>query len=457
MAHFKAQWLSLWIKLIVILLYTKSALATDLMDIYQDALSHDPIFKVAFSNYMSSAEAVPQARAALLPQLAISSYAGRSKANVVGGGFATDSTYNITEWQVNATQTVFNYHAWKMVSEAKASVKAAQARFNTAAQTLMLRVTNAYLDALLAQDTLNFQEAKRRANKRQYDQANARFKVGLEAITSVYEAKAAFFQSSADVIAAKNNLINRNEELRKFTNHVYEYLSPLRDGRIPLVSPEPQNIDEWVSVGLKQNYLLMAAKYAVDAARENVKLQSSDNWPVFTLKGNTQSTDYLGGPSSIFVPNHFDTTSITINVNFPVYQGGLLASKTRQAKYKFQSKTELLERVYRDVVVDSRISYNSIIDGISKVKADRQTVVSRINQVTSTSAQFEAGTRTMVDVTNAQQRLFESQVELAKDQYSLIKSQLKLKFLAGSLNANDLEEINAWLATTRINHFPHTY
>lgn len=441
------------IRLCLALSMISSVWATDLMDIYHDALYNDPVFKAAFSDYMSSSEAVPQARAALLPHIDVSSYAGRSGANVVGGGFETDSTYNLTSWQINATQSVFNYRAWRLVSQAKASVKAAQAKFNTAAQDLMLRVTNAYLDTLLAQDTLNFQEAKKRANKRQYEQANERFKVGLDAITSVYEAEAAYNQSIADVIAAKNNLINRNEVLRKFTNNIYEVLSPLKNGRIPLIHPEPQNIDEWVSIGLKQNYSLMAAKYAVVAARENVKVQSSENWPVFTLKGNKQGTDYSGGPSSLFVPNHFDTTSITIDVNFPVYQGGLVTSKTRQAKYKFQSTNEQLEQTYRNVIVNSRIFYNKIIDGISKVKADKQTVKSRLQQVTSTSAQFEVGTRTMVDVTNAQQRLCESQVSLAKDQYSLIKSQLQLKYLAGTLNANDIEEINSWLATTHINRF----
>lgn len=425
--------------------FISQVLAADLMEIYHVALYNDPVFKVAFSNYMSSSEAIPQARAALLPHLDISSYAGRSKANVVGGGFFTNSTYNLTSWQINATQAVFNYHAWQLISQAKASVKVAQAKFNTAAQDLIMRVTNAYLDVLLAQDTLNFQEIKKRANKRQYEQVNERFKVGIDAVTSVYEAKAAYDQAISDVIMAKNNLINHKENLRRFTNHVYEHLSPLKDGQIPLVYPEPRNIDEWVSIGLKQNYSLIAAKYAMMAARENVKTKSSENWPTFNLKGSTQSTDYFGGPTSLFVPNHFDTTSITMNVTFPVYQGGLVASKTRQAKYQFQNKNDQLEKIYRNVVVNSRIFYNKIIDGISKVKADKQTIISRINQVTSTSAQFEAGTRTMIDVTNAQQRLCESQVTLAKDQYLLIKSQLQLKYLAGTLNANDIEKINSWL------------
>ena len=115
-----------------------------------------------------------------------------------------------------------------------------------------------------------------------------------------------------------------------------------------------------------------------------------------------------------------------------------------------------MEKVYRDVVVNSRIAYNTIIDGISKVQADRQTVVSQTNSLESVEAQYGVGTRTMTDVVNAQQKLFDAQRQLAGDQYDLINSLLNLKYLAGSLNVSDLEEINSWLATTRVDGLPPT-
>lgn len=430
--------------------------ATDLMDIYQEALSNDPIFKAAFSTYMANTEAIPQAESALYPQVTASGQAGKAHDIASGGGFSTNSGYTFKQWEINATQAIFNYQAWKSVSQAKNTVKAAQAKFNAAAQDLMLRVSTAYLEALLAQDTLNFEEAKKRANHRQYLQADHRFKVGLDAITAVYEAKAAYDEATADVIAAQNNQINRYEDLRKLTNHLYEKLAPLRNNKVPLAYPMPQNIDEWVSTGLKQNYALLEAKYTLDAARENIKVQTATNWPVLGVQGHASRYQNSGGVSSVLVPNNYQDNSILLTVNFPIYQGGLVESKTRQAKYSYQTSTEQLEQTYRNVVVNSRIAYNNIIDGISKVKADRQTVLSRINQLNATYAQFEVGTRTMVDVTNAQQRLLEAQETHATDQYQLIKAQLQLKYLAGTLNINDLEEINAWLATIRFNRFAPT-
>lgn len=428
--------------------------ATDLMDIYQQALENDPTFKQAYSTYMSSTEAIPQARAALFPQLTVSAQAGRSVQNVIASGTALETSYNNNLWSVSASQAMFNYQAWALVQQAKASVKAAQANFNNAAQDLILRTASAYFQVLLAKDTLNFAEAKKRANKRQFEQAEQRFKVGLDAITSVYEAKAAYDQSVAEVISAKNNQINQNENLRKLTNHVYETLAPLRDSRIPLIKPEPDNVDEWVNTGLKQNYKLYAAKYSLESSRDNIKAQSAGNWPTFALQGTATQTHNSGGSSSFFVPSRQGTANVAIALNFPVFQGGLVESQTRQAQYDFQTSSQQLEQTYRDVVVNSRIAFNTIIDGISKVKADRQTIISQQNSLESTEAQFQVGTRTMVDVVNAQQKLFEAQEQLASDQYNLINAMLNLKYLAGTLNVNDLEEVNSWLTTARIASFP---
>ncbi|AOW52624.1 TPA: TolC family outer membrane protein [Legionella pneumophila subsp. pneumophila] len=427
--------------------------ATDLMDIYQQALENDTIFKEAYDNYMSSTEAIPQARAALYPQVGLGSQAGRNYQDAVAGAFSANQYYGNYSWQVNASQALFNYQAWAKVAQAKASVKAAQASFNDAAQNLILRTAKAYFDVLFAKDTLDFAEAKKRANKRQYDQATQRFQVGLDAITSVYEAKAAYDQSIATVIAARNNQINQSENLRKLTNHVYETLAPLKDSKIPLVKPEPNDVNQWIDTGLKQNYKLYAAKYNLEVAKDNVKAISAGNWPVFSLQSNASQVHNNASGNTVFIPSKQTQANIAIAMNFPVFQGGLVQAQTRQAQYNFQSTSEKLEQTYRDVVVNSRIAFNTITDGISKVKADRQTVISVQNSLQSTEAQFEVGTRTMVDVVNAQQRLFEAQEQLARDQYDLINSILTLKYLAGTLNVNDLEQINSWLATTRVNGF----
>lgn len=428
------------------------ALAADLMDIYRQALDADPTFKAAYSTYKANSEAIPQARAAFLPQLLATAQVSRNRQAVTAGSFSTNEPFDSQQWQLNASQAIFNYQAWNQLKQAKASVKSAHATFHDAAQDLILRTATAYFHVLFAKDTLQFAEAKQRANKRQLDQAQERFNVGVDTITSVYEAKAAYDQSIAEVISAQNNQTNQSENLRKLTNHIYEHLAPLRNSRIPLIHPEPNDANEWIAAGLQQNYKYLAAKYNFKAARDNIKAQSGGNWPTVAIEANTTDIrNSADASSNFFIPSEQRISSIALAMNFPFYQGGLVASKTRQAQYNFQVISEQLEQVYRDVTVNSQIAFNTIKDGISKVKADRQTLVSQRNSLESTEAQFQAGTRTMVDVVNAQQRLFEAQKQLAADQYNLINSILHLKYLAGSLNVTDLEEVNAWLATTRIN------
>ena len=445
--------------------------AADLMDVYRQALENDPTFKAAYSTFMANSESIPQARAALLPQLGLSGQLGANQTNVNSGPFNIKESYKSQQWKLSASQAIFNYQSWAQVQQAKASVKAAHATFNDAAQSLIVRTATAYLNVLYARDTLNFAEAKKRANKRQLDQATQRFNVGLDAITSVYDAQSAYDQSTALVISSKNHEMNLNENLRKLTNHVYDPLAPLRNSTIPLISPEPNKPEDWVSAGIRQNYKLLSAKFNVQAARENIKVQAAGGWPVFSLQGNTIQTRNIGASgsgnggtvnpvtkqldrsaSNFFVPTTQQTSNVAIAVNFPVFQGGLIESQTRQAQFDFQSSSEQMEKIYRDTAVDSRIAFNTIVDGISKIKADRQTVLSQQNTVQSTESQFLVGTRTMVDVVNAQQHLFEAQEQLAQDQYGYMNAILNLKYLAGSLNVTDLQEINAWLATTRVDN-----
>lgn len=432
--------------------------AVDLMDIYMQALDNDPDFKNAYDTYQSNKENIPIARSVLYPQLAITSQVSRNTQDIVLSSLvAVKGTFNSYQWQVTASQSVFNLQAWSAVQQAKSSVKAAQAQFNDAAQNLILRTAEGYFSILLAKDTLAFAKAKKRANKRQLDQAQQRFDVGLDAITAVYEAKAAYDQSIAEVIQAGNNEINQNENLRKLTNHAYKKISPLRDSRIPLIQPQPDNVDEWVNTALRQNYLLHAAKYTFDAARDNIRLQNAAHFPSFAIQSNAQRQYNLaGGNGNFFAPQRQMVANVALAMNFPMFQGGLIEANVRQANSDYQASGELLEKNRRNVISNSRIAFNTIIDGISKVKADRETLTSQRQSLESTEAQFQVGTRTMVDVVNAQQRLFDAQRQLATDQYALINAFLQLKYLAGTLNVNDLELVNSWLDTSRVSAFPPT-
>ncbi len=432
------------------LLLSKASFAvSDLLDIYQQALASDPVFKQAYSQYMSSKEALPQAMAQLLPTLAVTGFWNKIdyKSSNPNPLLGVESNYREWNYTFTASQPIFNYAAFMAAKQAGMSVMQAQATFSAQAQDLMIRTATAYFTVLQAKDRLRFAKAKERANLRQLDQARQRFKVGLDAITSVYEAKAAYDSSRALVITERNNLLNEKENLRKITNHTYDHLAPLKTSHVPLVKPEPAFVDDWVDTALRQNYQLLASKYAEKAARFNIKVQNAGHLPTLTLQATSSETN--SNSSKRFLASDVLRHTVGINMQFPIFQSGLVLSQTKQATYDYQATYEQYEITYRDTIVNTRIAYNTIIDGISKIRADRQAVASAQNSVDSTEAQFKVGTRTMVDVVNAQQNLFQAQTQLATDQYSYILAILQLKFLAGTLNANDLQETNAWLRTNR--------
>lgn len=427
---------------------TTSYALPDLVDIYQQALDNDATFKQAYSKYMSTREALPQAQAAILPNISFNdnlTYIDyESKASFVG---EIKDEYHQRNYTLSLTQPLFNWALWKGVQQASYTVKQALAAYDDAAQDLIIRTATAYFAVLQAKDNVKFSKSQLRANGRSLEQAKQRFKVGLDAITSVYEAQAAYDSSNSVVITSQNNLTNQYEKLRLLTNHTYQGLAPLKSANIPLVKPEPQNIDSWTDKALKQNYNLQSAHYGVLAAKENIGAKNAGHLPTLSLNAGINHTDAKSSVS--FLRQDNTITSAKFTLNLPIYQGGLVVSQTRQASFDYQSTREVYENAYRSAIVQTRIAYNTIIDGISTIRADRQAVKSGENSLESTDAQFKVGTRTMVDVVAAQRNLFRVQTQLASDQYSYILAILQLKYQAGTLSVSDLQEINTWLKTSR--------
>jgi outer membrane protein len=456
-----------WMVVLSLMILGFQALATDLLEVYHEALESDPSFKKAYVNFMAESTSLPQAMAAMLPQLSADALSARTYTEVMSGRILdVNRTYHQNKVNVVASQSIFNFKLWSLLQQAQANVKAALANFNDAAQNLILRVSQAYFDVLLAQDNLNTVKVQRQAYRRQLLQAQDRFNVGLDPVTTVYQAKAAYDQSSALLINAENNLIKSQQNLAKLTNKTYGGLAALKNKTIPLIQPQPLQAESWVNTSLKQNYKLYAAKYYLEAARQNIKIQFSGHLPYFTWFGNFNQTNNLVAPATsfnldtsapnaffnnIFVPQMQRNANTGVSMNLPLFQGGLVVAKTQEAEYRFQDFSHQLEFIRRDLIANTQITFHTITSGIAKVKADRQSLASEKASLESIETQYQAGTKTITDVLFAQQQYFQTQLQYTSDQYSLILQLLQLKYYAGNLDVRDLEEINAWLDTRQIN------
>lgn len=420
--------------------------AADLIEVYHQAVTHDPTFQQAVHTYHAAQEALPQATAATLPNIAASGnvthndYSSVNRSNQLFGG---KDKYKQWGYGLTLNQPIFNAQLWLNLKQASYTVKQAQAVFDDATQALILRTATAYFAVLQAKDNLRFANAQLAANGRSLEQARQRYNVGLEAIASVYEAQAAYDASRALVITANNNLQNQYEKLSLLTTHTYTSIAPLRAKHVPLVKPAPFKATEWVNKALHQNFNLKATQFAVLAAKSNLSVKHAGHLPTVNVSAsiNKNVSDSHLPPLAATTTNK----SLTLALNVPLFQGGSVVSQARQAYQDYQRSLQAHEQAYRSTEVNTRIAFNTIRDGISTIKADRQAVKSARNSLDSTSAQFKVGTRTMVDVVTSQKNLYQAQTQLAKDQYNYILALLQLKYLAGSLSVMDLQAINRWL------------
>jgi len=459
------------LSLMIALSINTAAMAENLLDIYQRAVRQDPSLREAEANRLATLESKPQAISALLPQLSAGAGYGFAQSDgnsvftqvipnpapppatitvEVPNEFDQDST--TLQWRVDLRQSVFNWNQWVTLRQADKQVAQAEADYRAARQDLAVRVSTAYFDVLAAHDTLKSEQASQEAIARQLEQANKRFEVGLIAITDVQEAQSGYDQAVAAEILAKRNLATRKESLREIIGEYPENLAFPKD-EIPLVSPQPEIQDEWVDMALKQNLALLSAELGAQITRDNVSFQRSGHFPTLDIQGSYNGLDSTGDRTStrngvsFTSPTDSDRTGydISLQLSIPIYSGGSVSSRTKQAVYQHRAARERFERTARQTERETRDAYLGVVSEIARVKALKQARASAQTALKATEAGFDVGTRTTVDVLNQRRQLFIADVNYARSRYDYIINVLRLKQAAGSLVVADLVEINGWL------------
>ncbi len=435
--HFKFAAVTLFASLSTV------TMADDLLSVYQLAIENDPQFRAAQAEYYAQRENKTQSVAALLPTISASAHYTEHDNETVGGTTPGNNEYKTNGYNLNLTQPLYRHENYVGLNQANAQVAQAEANYKNAKQNLIIRVAKQYFAVLAAEDDLEFAKAERKAIKEQLIQTQQRFNVGLIAITDVHEAQARYDQAVARAIIAQNTLDISKETLREITATTHTSLSPL-SVKHPLVKPEPANIQQWVDTANEQNALLMATQKSVDVARTEVSRQSAGHYPTLDLTANHSYTDYKDGGGLLGEREQTNNT-ISLQLNVPLYQGGLVNSFTRAAAHRLTRARENLEQQKRATERQTRNSYLSVIASISTVKALRQALASSQIALEATQAGFEVGTRTAVDVLDSQRELYLARRNYAQVRYNYVLETLNLKLAAGTLSVTDIEQLNPWL------------
>ena len=408
--------------------------AEDLLQVYRQSLESDPALKAAAASRQASQEAKPQARALLLPSMGVAASRGNTF-GVVGVPTGSDGG-DTHSYAISLTQPIYNRASQVQQRLAEETIKQADTDFNNAQNDLILRVAQGYFGVLAAIDNLTFATAEKNAFARQLEQANRRFEVGLATITDVYDAQARFDGAVSSEIDAINKLADARELLRQLTGQDYAQLNLLSE-RMPLALPNPKDPEQWVRMALDNNLTLRSAGFGVEQARENIQLQKAGHYPSLDLNANRADVD------TAFTRTI--SSQVNLQLTIPLYSGGAVSSRSRQAAYNYEASRQNLENLQRDAVRTVRNAYRGQETSISQIKALDQTRVSTRSALEATQAGYEVGTRTIVDVLNAERNVYLAEREYAAARYSYIANFLVLKQAAGQLSEEDMVEINGWL------------
>lgn len=428
--------------LVVLSAYGLPVLAANLEDVYAIAETSDPQFKQVAAAKRAILERRPQALAGLLPSANLNANTTSNDQDITSQGFGASGSTNFNShgYSLNVSQPLFRLDRFVQLRQASSLIRQADAELSSAQQDLMLRVSEAYFNVLAAEDNLQFAQAEKKSLSKQLDQAKQRFEVGLTAITDVQEAQAGYDLAVSQEIVAENEIDNANEALRAITGEYISHLNGLNDG-LPLVNPEPAEIDTWTDTSLQQNLDVLSARYAVDTARDEIRLQKTGHLPTLDLVAR-YGFDTSGGR---FGSTSIHSTAVGLQLNVPIFQGGFVSSKAREAQQRLDEQMQRLEQARRQAQRLTRQAYLGVISGISQVKAFNQAVISSETALLSTQAGFEVGTRTAVDVVTSERGTFQARRNHSRAKYDYILNTLRLKRAAGVLSSTDLTQISEWM------------
>lgn len=445
----------LWFAVISALIGTTPASAVDLIGVHDLAIKNDPILQAASYRRDATGENKRQAWANMLPSLSGSAGLARGdstttvQANeVIPIDIISESDTDTENWRLDLNQVVYDQSNYELLDIARGQVSQAEAIYQIAYQDFLVRTAVFYFEVLTATDRVIFAESEERALQRQFEQAEQRFEVGLTAITDVHESRASYDNARARAIVARNRLADAREGLRQLTGEYFEQVDPLQE-ELPLVTPEPNNIEDWVQTALASNPAVVSQRFSVDIADANTRFQRTGHFPTLNFVASYSeftnnefaATGDLGGIVT--------TTSLEnedwrygLRLDVPLYLGGVVSSRTRQARYELSATQQDLEDQQRFTMRETRNAFRAVIAGIEQVQAFGQALVSAESALEATQAGFEVGTRTIVDVLLAQQRFFGAARDNSVARHTYILDHLRLRAAAGLLMEEDLREVN---------------
>ncbi len=422
---------------------TPVAGAADLLEVYRAAQGQDSVFAASRATRQAGQEKLTQGRSLLLPSVNLNANSTYNNINTQYKGatiFSSgDKRYNSHGYGVNLVQPLFREQNWATYTESELQVAQTEAQFRQAEQDLILRVAQTYFDVLIAQDSVQLAAAQKTAIAQQLEQAKRNFEVGTATITDTHEAQARYDLIVSQEIAAQSNLEVKRRTLKQLINSVPGELAPVGKG-FQLEPLQPSDPEKWVEDAQLHNYQLVVAQAAAQLADKEVDRNRGGHLPTVDLVASYSKN--TANNSNFGVGTETTATAVGVQLNMPLFQGGAIQSKWREAEANRERANQELETARRNAELQTRQAYLGVVNGIAQVQALQQALTSSESLLEATQLGYEVGVRTNLDVLNAQQQAYSTKRDLYQAEYNYLLSQLSLKAAVGMLTEEDLDKVN---------------
>lgn len=428
-------------------LATQQVQAENLLQVYQQAKGYDAQFKALESDYLATLERKPQALAALKPQVSVSGSATENRQRTAYDptpGYLSNVTSGTLGYSLSLSKSLYNNALNDQVKQADNIIAQASAGLESSREDLVLRTAEAYFNFLQSQDNLEFARTEKNAINRQLEQTKAYFDAGRSAITDVKEAESRYDLAVAQEINAVNQLDLAREQLRVLTGGFYQSLNAPA-ANMPLTMPTPGDIEQWVKIAKTNNKKLLASQHAIETAQTAVDIQRASKKPVVDLVAKQTGSD---SQSKAALDPRVYGASVGVQVSMPLYTGGSIDSKIREAQHNFRQAQQQYDFQNRTTEQQARNAFLTVQSSISQVKANQRALASAETAAEATQAGFEVGTRTAVDVLTALRNVFSARRDYSQTRYTYLLNTLKLRQAAGTLTDQDIVTMNTIMTTT---------
>jgi outer membrane protein len=428
---------------------------TDLFELYLEALQNDPILSSEKYQNQAVKELINQGRALFLPSVSATvNYDDRNQARKflntdasLGSSLFTRGTkadYDAYGYNVVIRQPLFNYQAFYSYKKILAQTSLSDKKFHLVQQDLMMRISELYFDVLLANDKVELIQSQRLAIQEQLREAEIKFNAGLISITDINEAKTKNDLMEVDLLNAVKELKIKKREIQSITGSLPGRLKPLTE---TFAFEQMDNLpEEWIEIALQNSVAILIKDSEVDIAKKEIEVRKGEHYPTIDALAARRRTWDKGG-YAFGLRNYTD--SIGVEVNIPIFSGGLTSSKVREAELLKNMASEESEALRRQVELEVREAYLDLQTNLSEISAYQQALKSSNIQLKSTQLGFEEGLRNSVEVLNAQQMLFSASYDLRASRYNYLRNLLNLKHTVGTLSVKDIEEINKFLVISQ--------